>query len=677
MPSPPPPPPSSFGTGGSVASAAVARDMLSFIDASWTQFHAVAAAASRLEAAGFARISERESWEDVSKSTTVKPGGRYYFTRSGSTLVAFAVGEQAKPGAPFHMVGAHTDSPCLKVKPVSAGVRSGYAMLNVEPYGGGLWTTWFDRDLTVAGRVLVRNRSSTPPGRIEARLVAVDRPLLRVPMLAIHLQRELADSGFKPNKQQHVVPVLASAVRKAAEGGGGKREEEGEAAKEKVGAGGGGAGGGGASTPLLTKKHHPALLEIIAKELSVPVDDIVDFDLNVCDTQRGSLGGAEEEFVFVGRLDNLAMSYCATAALVDAFGEKSPGASERLSKETAIKAIALFDHEEVGSSSAQGAGGPVMRDAMFRVSRALAASFLASGSSSSSSASPSLGDAAARSAQSSFLVSADMAHALHPNYADRHEPDHKPEFGKGLVIKHNANQRYATDALSAALFREVGSRARPSPIPSQEFCVRSDMACGSTIGPILASGLGVRTVDVGAPQLSMHSIREMCAVEDVSCFGVFEGFFFSFRVLFDLDPLSNLSHHRFFFKSKLSLSNRSGTPTPTCVPSSRTLRPWPRPSTRTRSTRRGRAGSWTKSRASSASRGERGEGARLFTIFSFSDFFFASIITNALFFLLPTPKKWSSTPSRRTSLRARRERRTRRPRRRRRAEESRPRRWRL
>jgi len=504
-------------TSPSADAIAVARDMLSFIDASWTQFHAVAAAASRLEAAGFVRVSERASWEDLSKpdATTVKPGGRYYFTRSGSTLVAFAVGAKARPGAPFHMVGAHTDSPCLKVKPVSAGVKSGYAMVNVEPYGGGLWTTWFDRDLTVAGRVLVKKKTEQEKGselgappRIEARLVAVDRPLLRVPMLAIHLQRELAEGGFKPNKQQHVVPVLATAVKKAVEGAGGKEKKE-EKEEETT------------ATPptLLAKKHHFAFLEIIAKELGVSVDDIVDFDLNVCDTQRGSLGGAEEEFVFVGRLDNLAMSYCATTALIDAFGENSAGGSERLADESAVKAVALFDHEEVGSSSAQGAGGPVMRDAMFRVSRALAASFLMNDSEGSNSSS-SLGDAAARSAQSSFLVSADMAHALHPNYADRHEPDHKPLFGKGLVIKHNANQRYATDALSAALFREVGTRrssAKGGPIPSQEFCVRSDMACGSTIGPILASGLGVRTVDVGAPQLSMHSIREMCAVEDVSC----------------------------------------------------------------------------------------------------------------------------------------------------------------
>ena len=267
---------------------------------------------------------------------------------------------------------------------------------------------------------------------------------------------------------------------------------------------------------------------------------------------------------------------------------------------------------------------------MFRVSRALAASFspaaatAGEGSPPAPAPSSSLGDAAARSARSSFLVSADMAHALHPNYSDRHEPDHKPLFGKGLVIKHNANQRYATDALSAALFREVGARSAAfGPIPSQEFCVRSDMGCGSTIGPILSSGLGVRTVDVGAPQLSMHSIREMCAVEDVSFlktfFFFFSGFFsffdFGLFLLFVLFAQPNKN----FKTLSLSLIPRSATPTPTSAPSSRTSRPWQRPSTRTRSTLPGRRASWTRSRASSASRKKE---RVFFPHFYFNKFFF-------------------------------------------------------
>ena len=456
-----------------------AADMLAFINASPTQFHAVANAAARLDAAGFVRIAETDAW-------ALAPGGRYYFVRNGSTLVAFAVGGAYAAGGGFHMVGAHTDSPTLKVKPVSAGTRSGYAMVNVEPYGGGLWTTWFDRDLTVAGRVLVKEGGGGggASGGLRARLVAVDgAPLLRIPMLAIHLQRELADKGFAPNKAQHVVPVLASAA--AAELNGAKPDAS-------------------ASGP--TPKHHAPLLAAVAAAAGVDPASIADFDLNLCDTQAGVVGGAHKEFVFCGRLDNLAMSYCATSALIDAFGAASPGGDARLAGEGAVKAVALFDHEEVGSASAQGAGGPVMRDAIFRAARALA-----TGDKGGDAREEEEG-AVVRALQASFLVSADMAHAVHPNYADRHDPDHRPRFGGGLVIKHNANQRYATDAVSAALFREVGASRG---IPCQEFCVKSDMACGSTIGPILASGLGVRTVDVGAPQLSMHSIREMCGVADV------------------------------------------------------------------------------------------------------------------------------------------------------------------
>jgi aspartyl aminopeptidase len=376
-------------------------------------------------------------------------------------------------------------------------------MVNVEPYGGGLWTTWFDRDLTVAGRVLLRRAGGAgsadgggapaasppppPPPAFEHRLVVVPRPILRIPMLAIHLQRDCSEQGIQPITQQHLAPILASAAAAAVRGG---RGEAGGAAKAA-----GAAGPASASTPSPSDRHHPALLASIADELGVAVDDIVDFDLNVCDTQRGAVVGLDGEYVASGRLDNLAMSWASTQALIDAFGGVAGAAA--LVSEPAVKAVALFDHEEVGSASAQGAGGPVMRDALFRIARALAG--------------PGEEGAAVRSIQASFLVSADMAHALHPNYADKHEPDHRPAFGGGLVIKHNANQRYATDGLSAALFREVGA-ARG--IPSQEFCVRSDLACGSTIGPILASGLGVRTVDVGAPQLAMHSIREMAGVAD-------------------------------------------------------------------------------------------------------------------------------------------------------------------
>ncbi|KAL6768469.1 Aspartyl aminopeptidase [Auxenochlorella protothecoides] len=429
----------------------LADDLLEYINDSDTQFHAVEQAKARLDAAGYMRLSERQSWDGL------RPGGRYYFTRNDSTLVAFAVGARYEPGNGFYILGAHTDSPCFKLKPVSKCTKSGYAMVNVEPYGGLLQHTWFDRDLSVAGRVLIR----TEEGSMQHKLVKVPEPILRIPMLAIHLQRDINSTGFNPNKQTECTPLLALQAA--------LQDSEGPAVSEG--------------------RHHPWLLHILAKELGVRPEDIVDFDLNVIDTQAGVIGGAEGAFVFVGRLDNLCSSYLGLRALLDS--------DVSLASEAGVRVLALFDNEEVGSASAQGAAGPVLQDTIARVAAVLGGG--AEG-------------AVQRALQASFLLSADMAHALHPNYPDRHDAAHAPRLGDGIVLKHNANQRYATTAVSATLFREV---CRQAGVPTADFAVRSDMGCGSTIGPILASGLGLRTVDVGLPQLSMHSIREMCAVADV------------------------------------------------------------------------------------------------------------------------------------------------------------------
>lgn len=471
--------------------------MLEFINYSWTPYHAVEEASRRLLAAGFHHISEKGAWD-------VKPGHKYFFTRNYSTIVAFAVGEKFSPGNGFFMIGAHTDSPCLKLKPVTKSSKSGYLMVNVEPYGGGLWYTWFDRDLGLAGRVLVRTKTASGEEAMQHRLVKIDRPILRIPMLAIHLQRDIHTNGFKPNLQSNFAPVLATAAKA-------------QLGLDKPAA-------AASATPATGKdaqpgKHHPQLLDLVAKQLEVEAADIVDFELSLCDVQPGVLGGAYDEFVFCGRLDNLAMSFVSLQSLIDTCS--APGA---LSEETGVRAIALFDHEEVGSESAQGAGGPVMRDTVKRVARAL---------------SQGQEDAVERSMRASFLVSADMAHALHPNYADKHDPDHQPKFHEGLVLKHNANQRYATNAISATLLREVGRRRG---IACQEFSVRNDMPCGSTIGPILSSILGCRTVDVGIPQLSMHSIREMCGADDIAiAYDHFVAFFQDFSkldaTLGDIDSL--------------------------------------------------------------------------------------------------------------------------------------------
>ncbi|CAA0824298.1 Zn-dependent exopeptidases superfamily protein [Striga hermonthica] len=439
----------------------IVGDLLDYLNESWTQFHATAEAKRQLVAAGFRLLNENEEWE-------LKPGGRYVFTRNMSSLIAFAIGEKYTVGSGFHVIAAHTDSPCLKLKPKSASSKSGYLMVNVQTYGSGLWHTWFDRDLSLAGRVIIR----ADDGSFSHKLVKIKRPLLRVPTLAIHLDRAVNTEGFKPNLETHLIPLLAVKADKTSSELDAK-----------------------ASAPSSEDSHHHQLLmQILSDELGCNVQDIASMELNVCDTQASCLGGANDEFIFSGRLDNLASSFCALRALVDACT-----LPEDLADENAIRMVALFDNEEVGSDSYQGAGAPTMFEAMRRIIACLGEQ--------------SVGECGfARTIRHSFLVSADMAHGVHPNFSDKHEENHRPVLQKGLVIKHNANQRYATSGVTSFLFKEV---AKIHNLPIQEFVVRNDMGCGSTIGPILASGVGIRTVDCGIPQLSMHSVREVCGKEDV------------------------------------------------------------------------------------------------------------------------------------------------------------------
>ena len=408
---------------------------------------------------------------------------------SSPRVLASAVGEKYAPGNGFNIIGAHTDSPCPKLKPVSAVKKGGFLGVGVQTYGGGLWHTWFDRDLSVAGRVLLRRGKNK--GRTSHELVRVERPIIRIPTLAIHLDRNVNAEGFKPNTETHLAPLLSTAIKGEleAETSGGEKTKDAEKKKPA---------------------HHPLLLAVLAEELDCDPGEIVDFELEVCDTQPSVIGGAAREFIYSGRLDNLASSFCALKALLDA------GDGGSLADETGVRMIALFDNEEVGSDSAAGAGGTVVADAVRRAIDGLRGDSRAEG-------------LAERTARNSFLVSADMAHALHPNYMDKHEGNHQPRMHKGVVVKHNANQRYATTAVTATLFRDCAAAAN---VPTQDFVVRNDMGCGSTIGPILATNLGMRTVDVGVPQLSMHSIREMCGTEDIDiCARHFTAFFDHFAVV--------------------------------------------------------------------------------------------------------------------------------------------------
>ena len=412
--------------------------LLEYLDASPTPFHAVAESVRRLRAAGFVELRERDAW-------SLMPGGRYFSIRNGSSLIAFICGRAAPELGGFLAIGAHTDSPSLRIKPAPELRRHGYLQLGVEVYGGVLHTTWMDRDLSIAGRVSVEVE-----GKIEARLVNFGRPLVRIPNLAIHLNRGVNSDGLVLNPQTHLAPVL----------------------------------GLDTTGPI-------SLHQLLARELSsagkvLDAKQILGWDLCLYDTQTAALSGLEHEFIQSARLDNLAGCFAALTAL-----------SNVQSDSDATRVIVLYDHEEVGSRSAQGACSSLLRLALQRITDAYG---------------DSRAEAFARAMSRSFLISADMAHALHPNYSDRHEPNHSPLLGRGPVLKINANQSYATDGMTTARLEQWCRRAEVS---LQSYVVRSDMPCGSTIGPIVSADLGLATVDVGSPLLSMHSVREMCACADV------------------------------------------------------------------------------------------------------------------------------------------------------------------
>ena len=410
---------------------AAARDLCAFVDASPSPFHAAGEARRRLEAVGFSALDERAEWSLAS-------GDKRWVARGG-TLVAFIVGDEHPATAGFRMIGAHTDSPNLRTKPISGRVSRGYAQLGVEIYGGVILATWMDRDLSLAGRVTLHRG----PGKVESKLVDLKKPIARVANLAIHLNRAVNKDGLVLNEQKHMVPMV----------------------------------GLGSDVDLA---------KILAQELGEDEKDVVGWDLGLYDTLASALGGLSEELVFAARLDNLGSSHAAIRALAEDAGRRV----------AATRLVALYDHEECGSRSATGAAGSVLADVTSRIVEALCAER----------------QALARAMSSSLLISADMAHAIHPNYPDQHEPQHAPELGKGLVIKTNANQSYATNGETAALFTSFCGEAGYAP---QHFVTRSDLPCGSTIGPITAARLGVATVDVGAPMLSMHSCREMCGTRDV------------------------------------------------------------------------------------------------------------------------------------------------------------------
>jgi aspartyl aminopeptidase len=406
---------------------ALGDDLRAFVDASPSPFHAVAELARRLRAAGFTELAEPDAW-------SLTPGGAHFVVRHGS-LIAFRVGSAPLAEAGMRLVGAHTDSPTFKVRPHSDVRQAGYRLVGVEPYGGGLWHTWLDRELTVAGRVALRG------GRVA--LVRLPGAPLRLPSLAIHLDRGVRD-GLKLDPQRDLVPVW--------------------------------------SRDLGTE---PGLVEALAEAAGVPAGEVIGSDLVLADTQPAGTAGADGTWVAAPRLDDQACCHSGLTALIGA----PTGARTQV--------LVCNDHEEVGSGSMSGARGSFLEDVVRRLVAITDA-----------------GDPQAlpRALSRSRLVSADMAHAVHPTRYDRHEPAHRPQLGGGPVLKVNANQAYATDAASSGWFAE---RCAAADVPVQWFVTRADLPSGSTIGPLTATRLGVPTVDVGAPMLAMHSCRELASALDV------------------------------------------------------------------------------------------------------------------------------------------------------------------
>lgn len=405
------------------------EELCAFLDASPSPFHAVSSMVAILKEAGFSALDEADDWQ-------LEPGSKHYIVRNGSSIVAFIVGSNDLAESGLRLVGAHTDSPCLMIKPQPDLDKSGYSQLAVEVYGGALLNPWFDRDLSVAGRLVYKNAK----GNLQQKLVNFEQPMAVIPSLAIHLDRE-ANKGRTVNPQTDITPVIGISS------GGDKSQD---------------------------------FVKILQQQFLQTKEQVMDFELCLYDTQPAALIGLDKEFLSSARLDNLLSCFIAARSLVKA-------------DITNTCIIACNDHEEVGSVSAVGADSPFLESVVARI-------------------------VAARTSVSQFhvlnrslLISSDNTHGVHPNYAHKHDDGHLPTLNAGPAIKTNVKQRYATNSATASLFKQFCQQVE---VPVQQFVSRNDIACGSTIGPITSSRLGIPTVDIGIPQLAMHSCREIIGSKD-------------------------------------------------------------------------------------------------------------------------------------------------------------------
>jgi aspartyl aminopeptidase len=401
--------------------------LMSFISDSPTPFHAVASMVSQFRAAGYSQLDVSDTWQ-------LEAGGRYFITRNDSTILAFQL-PQKNALQRLHMVGAHTDSPCLKVKPNPEIRRKGYQQLGVEVYGGALLHPWFDRDLSLAGRVVSRDVK----GQLVRHLLDFKRPVACIPSLAIHLDRE-ANKDHSVNPQTDLPVLLGQSLG-----------------------------------------DDFSLRSLLADELKAnghKVNQVIDYELSFYDFQAPALVGIKQEFLAAARLDNLLSCYIGLTAMIGAQTDQG-------------MLLICNDHEEVGSQSAEGAQGSFLMSVLQRIYPTA--------------------ELLHQVLNASTFISADNAHGVHPNFTNKHDNQHGPKLNQGPVIKVNANQRYATNAVTSAMVKELAAQVD---LPIQTFVVRSDMGCGSTIGPITAAQLGVRTLDLGVPTFAMHSIRELAGSDD-------------------------------------------------------------------------------------------------------------------------------------------------------------------
>ena len=426
------------------------EDLLQFLDNSPVNFLAVKTICQQLSEAGFERL------DACNKLGEMKPGKQFFLTKNDSSVYAFRIGTEPLGEAGFHIICAHCDSPTFRIKPNAEMTgEGGIVRLNTEVYGGPIMSTWFDRPLTIAGRVIVRTFDVMHPTTL---LLHVRRPLLQISNLAIHFNRQVND-GVKLSKQKDMLPIL------------------------------------GIINDELERGN--LLINLICEELKVAQKDILDFDLYLADATPACTFGIHDEFISSGRLDDLSMVHAGLQALLQS-GKKVPKVTQ---------VLAIFDNEETGSQTKQGAGSPFLASLIERI-------VLAQGGTT---------EDFRRSIEQAFMVSADNAHAWHPNYSEKYDPTNHPVLGGGPVIKFNAAQKYASDAVSAAIFAGLCEKAG---VPCQRFVNHSDVAGGSTLGNILASSLPLRGVDMGNPLLAMHSCRETAAVKDhIYCIAAFRTFY--------------------------------------------------------------------------------------------------------------------------------------------------------